>query len=58
MRLSGGLPVGLQLIGPQFSENTLFQAGHALERALDFDQFRPACDERLKPSSGSRSTFS
>ncbi len=35
--LSAGLPVGLQLIGPQFSENTLFRAGHALERALDFD---------------------
>jgi aspartyl-tRNA(Asn)/glutamyl-tRNA(Gln) amidotransferase subunit A len=34
--LSDGLPVGLQLIGPQFSENTLFRAGHALERALGF----------------------
>jgi aspartyl-tRNA(Asn)/glutamyl-tRNA(Gln) amidotransferase subunit A len=35
--LSEGLPVGLQLIGPQFAENTLFRAGHALERALEFD---------------------
>ncbi|MCY4086096.1 MAG: Asp-tRNA(Asn)/Glu-tRNA(Gln) amidotransferase subunit GatA [Actinomycetia bacterium] len=35
--LSEGLPVGLQLIGPQFSENMLFDAGHALERALGFD---------------------
>jgi aspartyl-tRNA(Asn)/glutamyl-tRNA(Gln) amidotransferase subunit A len=35
--LSEGLPVGLQLIGPQFSENLLFRAGHALERALAFD---------------------
>ena len=35
--LSQGLPVGLQLIGPQFGENTLFRAGHALERALGFD---------------------
>ncbi len=35
--LSEGLPVGLQLIGPQFAENTLFRIGHALERAIDFD---------------------
>ena len=35
--LSEGLPVGLQLIGPQFGENTLFRVGHALERALGFD---------------------
>jgi len=35
--LSEGLPVGLQLIGPQFSENTLFRAGHALEQAIGFD---------------------
>jgi aspartyl-tRNA(Asn)/glutamyl-tRNA(Gln) amidotransferase subunit A len=42
--LSDGLPVGLQLVGPQFSENTLFRAGHALEHALAFD-FVP---ERLR----------
>ena len=42
--LSEGLPVGFQLIGPQFSENLLFRAGHALERALGFD-FVP---ERLR----------
>ena len=35
--LSEGLPVGLQLIGRQFSENLLFRAGHALECALAFD---------------------
>jgi aspartyl-tRNA(Asn)/glutamyl-tRNA(Gln) amidotransferase subunit A len=35
--LSEGLPVGLQLIGPQFSENTLFRMGHALEQAIGFD---------------------
>jgi aspartyl-tRNA(Asn)/glutamyl-tRNA(Gln) amidotransferase subunit A len=35
--LSEGLPVGLQLIGPQFSENALFRAAHALETALGFD---------------------
>jgi aspartyl-tRNA(Asn)/glutamyl-tRNA(Gln) amidotransferase subunit A len=42
--LSEGLPVGLQLIGPQFSENLLFRAGHALELAIAFD-FVP---ERLR----------
>jgi aspartyl-tRNA(Asn)/glutamyl-tRNA(Gln) amidotransferase subunit A len=35
--LSEGLPVGLQLIGPQFSENTLFRTGYVLEQALGFD---------------------
>ena len=35
--LSDGLPVGLQLIGPQFGENLLFRVGHALEQAIGFD---------------------
>jgi aspartyl-tRNA(Asn)/glutamyl-tRNA(Gln) amidotransferase subunit A len=35
--LSNGLPVGLQLIGPQFAENTLFKVAHALELAIGFD---------------------
>ena len=35
--LSEGLPVGAQLIGPQFSENTLFKVGYALEQAIGFD---------------------
>ena len=35
--LSEGLPVGLQLIGPQFSENTLFKTGHVLAQAIGFD---------------------
>jgi aspartyl-tRNA(Asn)/glutamyl-tRNA(Gln) amidotransferase subunit A len=39
--LSEGLPVGLQLIGPQFGENRLFEAGYALERALGFDPVPP-----------------
>ncbi|MDX6512810.1 MAG: aspartyl-tRNA(Asn)/glutamyl-tRNA(Gln) amidotransferase subunit [Gaiellaceae bacterium] len=39
--LSEGLPVGLQLVGPQFSENSLFRVGHALERSLDLDMVPP-----------------
>jgi aspartyl-tRNA(Asn)/glutamyl-tRNA(Gln) amidotransferase subunit A len=35
--LSDGLPVGLQLAGPAFSENRLLDAAHALERAIGFD---------------------
>jgi len=30
-----GLPIGLQLMGPAFSEAMLYQVGHALEAALD-----------------------
>ena len=35
--LSAGLPVGLQIAGPAFSENGLLDAAHALEQALGFD---------------------
>jgi aspartyl-tRNA(Asn)/glutamyl-tRNA(Gln) amidotransferase subunit A len=34
--LADGLPVGLQLVGPPFSENRLLAAGHAFEQALGF----------------------
>jgi aspartyl-tRNA(Asn)/glutamyl-tRNA(Gln) amidotransferase subunit A len=37
-----GLPVGLQLAGPAFSENRLLDSAHALELALGFDS-TPAC---------------
>jgi aspartyl-tRNA(Asn)/glutamyl-tRNA(Gln) amidotransferase subunit A len=35
--LSDGLPVGLQLAGPAFSENRILDAAHALEKAIGFD---------------------
>jgi aspartyl-tRNA(Asn)/glutamyl-tRNA(Gln) amidotransferase subunit A len=35
--LSEGLPVGVQLSGPAFSENRLFEAAYALEREIGFE---------------------
>ena len=35
--LSDGLPVGLQIAGPAFSENRLLDAAYALEQSLGFD---------------------
>jgi aspartyl-tRNA(Asn)/glutamyl-tRNA(Gln) amidotransferase subunit A len=35
--LSEGLPVGLQIVGPAFSENRVLDAAHALERSIGFD---------------------
>jgi aspartyl-tRNA(Asn)/glutamyl-tRNA(Gln) amidotransferase subunit A len=35
--LSDGLPVGIQLAGPAFSESRILDAAHALERATGFD---------------------
>jgi aspartyl-tRNA(Asn)/glutamyl-tRNA(Gln) amidotransferase subunit A len=40
--LSEGLPVGLHLAGPAFSENRLLGAAHALEGAFAFDPVPPA----------------
>jgi aspartyl-tRNA(Asn)/glutamyl-tRNA(Gln) amidotransferase subunit A len=39
--LSDGLPVGLQIAGPAFSENRLFDAAHALEGAIGFSPSPP-----------------
>jgi aspartyl-tRNA(Asn)/glutamyl-tRNA(Gln) amidotransferase subunit A len=35
--LSEGLPVGIQLAGPVFSENRIFDAAYALEQAIGFE---------------------
>jgi len=35
--LSEGLPVGLQIAGPAFSENRLLDVAHGLEQAIGFD---------------------
>ena len=39
--LSEGLPVGLQIVGPQFAENRLFRVGYALEKAIGFAEEPP-----------------
>ena len=39
---SDGLPVGLQLIGPNFSEETLLRTAHAYESATGWSKARPA----------------
>ena len=38
---SEGLPVGLQLIGPHLSEQTLLRIGHAYEQATEWHKRRP-----------------
>ncbi len=43
--LSQGLPVGLQLFGPAFSENLLLQAAHSAESVLGFQAASPLVEE-------------
>ncbi len=38
---SQDLPIGLQIIGPQFSEELLFQVGYAYEQVTDWHKKRP-----------------
>ena len=38
---SGGLPVGMQLIGPHLAEPTLLRIGHAYEQATEWHTQRP-----------------
>ncbi len=41
---AAGLPIGLQLIGPAFGEETLLRAGHAYQLATDWHTRRPKVD--------------
>lgn len=38
---SGGLPIGMQLMGKYFSEELLFRAAHTFEQSTDFHKQRP-----------------
>ncbi|GAW64420.1 aspartyl glutamyl-tRNA amidotransferase subunit A [Ligilactobacillus acidipiscis DSM 15836] len=38
---SNGLPIGMQLIAPQFGEETMYRAGYAFEQATDFHKEVP-----------------
>ena len=40
-----GLPIGMQIIGPQFSEDLLFQAAYTYEQATDWSRRRAFKDE-------------
>lgn len=37
----GGLPVGMQIIGPSFGEELLFRVGHAYEQSQEWHKARP-----------------
>lgn len=36
-----GLPIGMQIIGPQFSENLILKVGHIYQKLTDWHQLRP-----------------
>jgi aspartyl-tRNA(Asn)/glutamyl-tRNA(Gln) amidotransferase subunit A len=40
--LSEGLPVGLQVIGPQFGDQTVLQVAHAFEQSTDWHRNHPS----------------
>jgi aspartyl-tRNA(Asn)/glutamyl-tRNA(Gln) amidotransferase subunit A len=38
---SGGMPIGLQIVGRPFDEATVLRVGHAYEQATDWHRRRP-----------------
>ena len=47
-----GLPVGIQLVGPRFSEATLVAIGEAFQEATAFHRLRPPTADRESVSAG------
>ena len=45
---ASGLPLGIQLLGPDFSEATLLRIGRAYERATENDLWRQARPQVLQ----------
>ncbi|MEA3325849.1 MAG: Asp-tRNA(Asn)/Glu-tRNA(Gln) amidotransferase subunit GatA [Chloroflexota bacterium] len=45
-----GLPIGVQLMAPDFKEETLFQAGYAFEQATEHADWRSRCPQVLRSS--------
>jgi aspartyl-tRNA(Asn)/glutamyl-tRNA(Gln) amidotransferase subunit A len=43
---SAGMPVGLQIIGPHFSEKGMLATAHAIEQKLDLDLIPPMVEVR------------
>ncbi|MBU1693507.1 MAG: Asp-tRNA(Asn)/Glu-tRNA(Gln) amidotransferase subunit GatA, partial [Verrucomicrobia bacterium] len=41
-RTAGGLPVGLQILGPAFKEENILRVGHAYEQTTDWHRHKPA----------------
>lgn len=46
------LPIGLQIIGPHFSEERLFIAGHAFEKAMNLKLTPLEVDKQIETSNG------
>jgi aspartyl-tRNA(Asn)/glutamyl-tRNA(Gln) amidotransferase subunit A len=49
---SAGLPVGLQIIGPHYSERALLDAAHAVEQRLQVPTVAPALAPTTAPPGG------
>lgn len=45
---TGGLPIGLQIIGPALGESAVLRAAHAFEQHTDFHKARPALGQEGK----------